>query len=68
MVDGIPLENIDMNSDVDASGLLSGATVSPLSMIPFENIQRMEILKDAAATSLYGSKGAYGVLLRNEER
>lgn len=51
MVDGIPLENIDMNSDVDASGLLSGATVSPLSMIPFENIQRMEILKDAAATS-----------------
>jgi len=68
VVDGIPLENIDMNSDVDASGLLSGATVSPLSMIPFENIQRMEILKDAAATSLYGSKGAYGVIIIETKR
>lgn len=68
VVDGIPLDNIDMNSDVDASGLLSGATVSPLSMIPFENIQRMEILKDAAATSLYGSKGAYGVIIIETKR
>lgn len=63
VVDGIPQENIDPSSDVDAAGLLSGATVSPLSMIPFEDIERIEILKDAAATSLYGSKGAYGVIL-----
>lgn len=63
VVDGIPLEDINPTSDVDVAGLLSGATVSPLSMIPFEDIQRMEILKDAAATSLYGSKGAYGVIL-----
>lgn len=68
VVDGIPMDNIDMNSDIDAAGLLSGATVSPLSMIPFENIQRMEILKDAAATSLYGSKGAYGVILIETKR
>ena len=63
VVDGIPQESIDPSSDVDAAGLLSGATVSPLSMIPFEDIERIEILKDAAATSLYGSKGAYGVIL-----
>lgn len=68
VVDGIPQEDIDPTSDVDAAGLLSGATVSPLSMIPFEDIQRMEILKDAAATSLYGSKGAYGVILIETKR
>lgn len=28
-----------MNSDVDASGLLSGATVSPLSMIPLKTFR-----------------------------
>lgn len=68
VVDGIPVENINMNSDIDAAGLLSGATVSPLSMIPFEDIERMEILKDAAATSLYGSKGAYGVIIIETKR
>lgn len=68
VVDGIPQEDIDKDSDIDAAGLLSGATVSPLSMIPFEDIQRMEILKDAAATSLYGSKGAYGVILIETKR
>lgn len=68
VVDGIPQEDIDPTSDIDQAGLLSGATVSPLSMVPFEDIQRMEILKDAAATSLYGSRGAYGVILITTKR
>ncbi len=60
VVDGIPQSDA---GDYDSSGLLSGATVSPLSMVPFEDIESIEILKDAAATSLYGSAGAYGVIL-----
>ncbi|MBF0648216.1 SusC/RagA family TonB-linked outer membrane protein [Dysgonomonas sp. GY75] len=68
VVDGIPQEDINTNTDIDAAGLLAGATVSPLSMIPFEDIESMEILKDAAATSLYGSKGAYGVILIETKR
>lgn len=68
VVDGIPQEDLNKDTDIDVAGLLSGSTVSPLSMIPFEDIERMEILKDAAATSLYGSKGAYGVILIETRR
>lgn len=46
----------------------SGATVSPLAMIPLEDIANIQVLKDAAATSLYGSKGAYGVILIETKR
>lgn len=60
VVDGIPQTDV---SDYDASGLISGSGVSPLSTIPFEDIANIQILKDAAATSLYGSAGAYGVIL-----
>jgi hypothetical protein len=57
VVDGIPQEEV---TGFDAAGLLSGATISPLSTIPFEEIDNIQALKDAAATALYGSKGAYG--------
>lgn len=60
VVDGIPLESVD---DFNSQGLLAGSGVSPLSSIPFEDIAEIQVLKDAAATSLYGSKGAYGVIL-----
>lgn len=60
VVDGIPQDDV---SDYDANGLVSGSGVSPISTIPFEDIANIQILKDAAATSLYGSKGAYGVIL-----
>lgn len=66
VVDGIP--QTDIGGEYDSSGLLSGATVSPLSMVPFEDIESIEILKDAAATSLYGSEGAYGVVLIQTKR
>lgn len=65
VVDGIPQEDV---TGYDAAGLLSGATVSPLAMIPLEDIANIQVLKDAAATSLYGSKGAYGVILIETKR
>lgn len=37
-------------------------------MIPLEDIANIQVLKDAAATSLYGSKGAYGVILIETKR
>jgi TonB family protein len=37
--------------------------LSPLSIIPQEDIASMEILKDATATSLYGDRGKNGVIL-----
>lgn len=60
VVDGIPQEDVD---SYDAQGLLSGSGVSPLSMIPYEDIEDIQVLKDASATALYGSKGAYGVVV-----
>ncbi len=60
VVDGIPQEDVD---SYDANGLLSGSGVSPLSTVPFEDIDNIQVLKDAAATAAYGSRGAYGVIL-----
>ena len=60
VIDGIPQTDV---GDFDANGLISGSGVSPLSTIPLEDIEEIQVLKDAAATSLYGSDGAYGVIL-----
>jgi len=45
-----------------------GPGISPLSLIPPEDVQSIEILKDAQATSLYGSQGAYGVIIITTKR
>lgn len=60
IIDGIPL-TADQASQYGFDQ--QGSGVSPLSLIPQEDIQSMEILKDATATALYGSRGAYGVIL-----
>jgi TonB-linked SusC/RagA family outer membrane protein len=62
VVDGIPMDDSD---DFDANGLIAGSGVSPLTSIPIDDIENFMVLKDAAATSLYGSKGAYGVIVIN---
>lgn len=65
VIDGIPQEDV---GDYDSQGLLNNSGVSPLSMLPYEDIDNIQVLKDAAATSLYGSKGAYGVVLIQTKR
>lgn len=60
IIDGIPL-TADQASQYGFDQ--QGSGVSPLSLIPQEDIASMEILKDATATALYGSRGAYGVIL-----
>ncbi len=45
------------------SNLAPGGNGNPLSFIGVENIESIEILKDADATSIYGSRGANGVIL-----
>ena len=60
VIDGIPQEDV---GDYNSQGLLSGSGISPVSSVPFEDIDNIQVLKDAAATSLYGSRGAYGVVL-----
>ena len=65
VVDGVP---IDENSNFEYGFQTQGPGISPVSMIPVEDIENITVLKDAQATALYGSKGAYGVILVTTKR
>lgn len=60
VIDGVP---VDADANFSYGFQSAGPGVSPLSLIPPEDIQSLEVLKDAAATALYGSRGAYGVIV-----
>lgn len=65
IIDGVPM---DADKASEFGFQQQGPGVSPLSLIPQEDIESIEILKDATATSMYGSRGAYGVILINTKR
>lgn len=57
VVDGFPL------------GLAgTGSSSSPLNFINIEDIESIDVLKDASATAIYGSRGANGVILINTKK
>lgn len=58
IVDGVPVESGTLNSIS-----LSGSQTSALSAINPEDIESMEVLKDAGALAIYGSRAANGVVL-----
>ncbi len=64
IIDGVPFapNNTNLNQ-VGAAFTFSGNGLSPLSTINPSDIESIEILKDADATAIYGSKGANGVIL-----
>ncbi len=55
IIDGMPIS-------MGASGLGS-SNQSPMSLINQNDIESIDILKDAAATSIYGSRGSNGVII-----
>ena len=63
IVDGVPF-GTDPNGTPtsDANGGNNQQT-SPLSMINPNDIEKIEVLKDASATAIYGSRGANGVVI-----
>jgi len=59
VLDGIPVDPL-----TDAQGMDgSGESQSSLSFINPNDIDKIEVLKDAAATAIYGARGANGVIL-----
>jgi TonB-dependent starch-binding outer membrane protein SusC len=60
VIDGVQM---DLNSDEVAKTNSSQATMNPLSMLNPSDIESIEILKDASATAIYGSRGANGVVI-----
>lgn len=65
VIDGIPVND---PSSYQYGFQQAGPGISPLSLIPVEDIAEIQILKDASSTSLYGSRGAYGVILIKTKR
>ena len=63
IVDGVPF-NAQPASDAYVSSLVIPlGNISPLNTINPNDIESIEILKDADATAIYGSRGANGVVL-----
>jgi TonB-linked SusC/RagA family outer membrane protein len=61
VIDGLPIDNSPV---VPGSPLVTdGATRNPLNALNPNDIESVEILKDASATAIYGSRGANGVVL-----
>lgn len=65
VIDGFILYN---NNDYTNTGATTGASVNALATIDPSSIASMEILKDAAATAIYGSRGANGVIIITTKR
>ena len=65
VVDGVPISsaNLTPGAASDVGGVTSSSTTNPLALINPNDIESIEVLKDAAATSIYGSQGANGVIL-----
>jgi TonB-linked SusC/RagA family outer membrane protein len=55
VVDGIPLTTEALNQ--------AGASINPLTSINFNDVESIDILKDAASSAIYGSRGANGVVI-----
>lgn len=58
IIDGVPFSSTPLNQFAGANG-----EQSPLSSINPADIERIDVLKDADATAIYGSRGANGVIL-----
>ncbi|AUP81572.1 SusC/RagA family TonB-linked outer membrane protein [Flavivirga eckloniae] len=62
VIDGIPYSSATLESTFITDHII-GQRVSPLNSINPANIKSIEVLKDADATAIYGSRGANGVVL-----
>lgn len=58
VIDGMPV-----NSDTDAMSSSDNNMVDPMSSINPADIESITVLKDAAATAIYGSRAANGVIV-----
>lgn len=61
VIDGIPIQQ-------DAGDRTGGAQDNPLASLNTNDIESIDILKDASATAIYGSRGANGVVLITTKR
>lgn len=66
VIDGVPYNSLllpNLGNILGVSGINTTSNGNPLSYINSSDIESIEILKDAAATSIYGSRAANGAIL-----
>lgn len=73
VIDGVPMESGSINESsigktVGDSNLQTAAKTNILASLNPNDIESLEILKDAAAAAVYGSRGANGVVLITTKR
>ncbi|WP_443947117.1 TonB-dependent receptor domain-containing protein [Pedobacter sp. AW1-32] len=60
-VDGVRMDNLNTRAAL-GGGSASGAAISSIADIPMDNIEKIEFVNGGAATTLYGSDAANGVI------
>ena len=68
IIDGVPFNIMDQavptSNDINSFGIFAANRgISPFSSINPNDIERIDVLKDADATAIYGTKAANGVVL-----
>lgn len=64
VIDGVPINNTNVTPGGASTGETTASSSSnPLAMLNPNDIESIQVLKDAAATAIYGSQGANGVVL-----
>lgn len=63
VVDGVPLDDDNISPARASVGFGSSEPLNPLNFINPADIQSVDVLKDASATAIYGSRGANGVII-----
>ena len=62
------VSSVDINENTvgtDPLFIVDGSAVSSIEWINPHDVKSIDVLKDAAATSIYGSRGANGVIIIN---
>jgi TonB-dependent starch-binding outer membrane protein SusC len=63
VVDGVPLAGDDVSAEGSNNTFGRTAAKNPLNFLNPNDIEKIDILKDASATAIYGARGANGVVL-----
>ncbi|MGS2737749.1 SusC/RagA family TonB-linked outer membrane protein [Sinomicrobium sp. M5D2P17] len=72
IIDGVPIYSEPLSDYTLLGGqsylIQNGVGIDPLSTLNLSDIESIEVLKDADATAIYGSRGANGVVLITTKR
>ncbi|PIB36223.1 hypothetical protein BFP72_12890 [Reichenbachiella sp. 5M10] len=69
VVDGVPLSGSNVSAGGTGAGDLGGTQAqNPLNFLNPSDIESIDVLKDASATAIYGSRGANGVIMITTKR